>query len=74
MAKTVKQSGTTTKAATTRKPATRKTAEAKVTETPINYEQVALLAYKFWIERGRVDGHHEEDWYRAEQELRAKKA
>jgi hypothetical protein len=38
----------------------------------ITHDQVALLAHRFWIERGRKHGHHEEDWFRAEQELRAK--
>ncbi len=34
--------------------------------------EVAQLAHRYWHERGRADGHHEEDWYRAEQELRGK--
>ena len=37
-----------------------------------SHEQVAELARKYWAERGFEDGHHEEDWFRAEQELRAK--
>lgn len=37
-----------------------------------SYEQVAELARKYWAERGYKDGHHEEDWFRAEQELRSK--
>jgi hypothetical protein len=32
-------------------------------------EDVALLAYRFWSERGGVHGHHEEDWLRAVEEL-----
>jgi chromosome segregation ATPase len=35
-------------------------------------EQVAELAHKYWAERGYTDGGHEEDWRRAEQELRAR--
>ena len=37
-----------------------------------SHEQVADLARKYWAERGYKDGHHEEDWFRAEQELRGK--
>jgi hypothetical protein len=36
----------------------------------ISHEQVAELAHRFWNERGRAHGHHEEDWHRAEQLLR----
>jgi hypothetical protein len=38
----------------------------------VSEDEVAQLAHRYWHERGRVDGHHEEDWYRAEQELRGK--
>ena len=38
----------------------------------VSDDEVAQLANRYWHERGRVDGHHEEDWYRAEQELRGK--
>ncbi len=41
----------------------------KVTQVKITRQQVAELAHRFWNERGRQHGHHEEDWYRAEQEL-----
>jgi len=47
-------------------------AASKVTEMKLSHEQVARLAHHFWAERGRQHGHHEEDWYRAEQELRGK--
>lgn len=33
-------------------------------------EQIAELARKYWAERGWQDGHAEQDWLRAEQELR----
>ncbi len=33
-------------------------------------EEVAALAYQLWIERGSPHGSHDEDWYRAEQQLR----
>ena len=37
---------------------------------PVSHEQVARLAYRLWIESGRLHGHHEDDWLRAEKELR----
>jgi hypothetical protein len=45
---------------------------AHVIEIKVPHEQVAQLAHRFWAERGHQDGHHEEDWFRAEQELRGK--
>lgn len=36
------------------------------------HEQIAELARKYWAQRGYTEGHHEEDWFRAEKELRAK--
>ena len=39
-------------------------------EMKLSHEQVAQLAHRFWAERGHKHGHHEEDWFRAEQELR----
>lgn len=49
--------------------APKKTVKAKVTAIGVSHEQVALLAHRFWAERGRQHGHHEDDWFRAEQEL-----
>jgi HSP90 family molecular chaperone len=37
---------------------------------PVSEEQIARLAYRYWQERGCQHGHHDEDWARAEQELR----
>jgi len=45
---------------------------SNVTQMKLSHEQVARLAHQFWAERGRQHGHHEEDWFRAEQELRGK--
>jgi hypothetical protein len=42
-----------------------------VTQSQVRHDQIAQLAHRFWTERGGQHGHHEEDWYRAEQELRA---
>jgi hypothetical protein len=33
-------------------------------------EQIAELARKYWAERGWQDGYAEQDWLRAEEELR----
>ncbi len=45
---------------------------SNVTEMKISREQIAQLAHRFWTERGGQHGHHEEDWFRAEMELRSK--
>jgi hypothetical protein len=47
------------------------TAKGTVTQM-VSREEIARLAHQYWAERGHQDGHHEEDWYRAEQELRGK--
>ena len=47
-------------------------APSNVTEIGISREQVALLAHKYWAERGHQHGHHVEDWLRAEHDLRGK--
>jgi hypothetical protein len=33
-------------------------------------EEIARLAYAYWVERGCPDGSPEEDWFRAETVLR----
>jgi hypothetical protein len=62
--------------AKSRKAAAKKTAEpehpASIAGSGPTHEQIAELARKYWAQRGYTDGHHEEDWFRAEQELRAK--
>ena len=79
MAKSVKKPGAAPKvAAKPRKPAEKQPAAKKTVTSAhtngksISHDQVALLAHRFWTERGRVHGHHEEDWFRAEQALRSK--
>ena len=37
----------------------------------IDREQVAALAYQYWLDGGRREGTAEEDWLRAERELRS---
>ena len=83
MAKSPKKTDTAPKAAVKpRKPAAKKTnvlqmgkpVKAEVLQMEasvfISDDQVAELAHRFWNERGREHGHHEEDWFRAEQLLR----
>ena len=36
------------------------------------HEQVAQLAHSYFTQRGKLHGYHEEDWFRAEHELRQK--
>jgi hypothetical protein len=79
MAKSVKKSGAAPKAAAkSRKPKENNPAEKKTVSSTngngssVSHDQVAQLAHRFWNERGRVHGHHEEDWYRAEQALRSR--
>ena len=83
MAKSVKKADAAPKAAAKpRKPAAKK-ADILQMEAPksnsqreapksISHDQVAALAHRFWNERGRAHGHHEEDWFRAEELLRGK--
>jgi Protein of unknown function (DUF2934) len=36
--------------------------------------QIRMRAHELYEERGREDGHEEEDWFRAEAEIMQKKA
>jgi len=38
-------------------------------ESVSTYEKIALLAYRYWEERGRPGGSDQEDWFRAEREV-----
>ena len=76
MAETVKKAKAPAKPRKTTTPTTKKAAASKNTVqmpalTP-SHDQIAELARKYWAERGYTDGQHEDDWFRAEQELRAK--
>ena len=48
----------------------RKPAAKKQTTTAPSREEIARLAEKFWAERGRPEGSAEQDWLRAEEELK----
>jgi hypothetical protein len=52
-----------------RKPAAKKQTPA-ATPAPTR-EEIARLAEKYWAERGWPEGSPEQDWLRAEQELKA---
>jgi hypothetical protein len=41
-------------------------------ERSVPQEEVARLAHTYWKQRGGKHGHHMEDWFRAEQELRTR--
>lgn len=40
-------------------------------KSPIIADAIEELAYRYWLERGCPYGSPEDDWYRAERELRA---
>jgi hypothetical protein len=42
------------------------------TDTEISQEEIARLAYSFWEARGYQGGSPEQDWLRAEEELRGR--
>ena len=45
--------------------------ETRASNTDPEYDHIARLAYSYWQDRGCPDGSPEEDWFRAESELRA---
>jgi hypothetical protein len=61
---------TSTAATGTSAAATGTSAAAGSKASAPTHEQIAQLANRFWVERGRRHGHAEEDWLRAEAELR----
>ena len=40
----------------------------------LEHEEIARLAYSYWEARGSSPGSAEEDWYRAEEELKRRAA
>lgn len=74
MAKSVKKSGAAPKAAAKpRKTATKKAvASVNTNGSSVSHDQVAILAHRFFVERGHAHGFHEDDWFRAEQALRSR--
>ena len=43
------------------------------THAEVAKEDVAALAHSYWVERGYRHGSHDDDWIRAEQELKARR-
>jgi hypothetical protein len=41
-------------------------------EVPVDPETIVAMAYQFWLQRGCPVGTDQEDWYRAEAELKDK--
>jgi len=56
--------------AAAREPETPARTETIVTDRELSHEEIARLAYSLWEARGCQGGSPEEDWLRAEQELR----
>lgn len=54
------------------KPAPKKKAASKKVMQMVSQEEIARLAHQYWAERGGDHGQHEDDWFRAEQELMGK--
>lgn len=57
-------------------PAVEPAAAAEAAVAPVvlepSYEEIATLAYSYWEARGCQGGSSDEDWLRAEQELRSR--
>jgi SHS2 domain-containing protein len=51
-------------------PAKKKTVAEQVKAVTPSHEEIARLAQQYWAERGWQDGQAEQDWLRAEHELR----
>ncbi len=44
---------------------------AAAAERAVTSEDIALLAHSYWVARGYAPGSPEQDWLRAERELKA---
>jgi hypothetical protein len=49
-------------------PVTAETIETR--PVTVSHEEIRKLAHQYWIDGGHRHGHQQEDWQRAEQELR----
>ena len=41
-------------------------------DTDYGHQDIAELAYSLWIDRGKIEGSPDQDWFRAEEELAGK--
>ncbi len=57
-------------AKTTDKATTKRTSRRSMNADGPTNEQIAQRAFELFLARGGEHGHHEEDWLRAERELR----
>jgi hypothetical protein len=69
--KTTTRKAPTKKAAAAAAPAVEQTANAVIEKHIPSYHEIAQLAERFWVERGRPFGSAEIDWLRAESTLHA---
>ena len=53
-----------------REPETSARMDTVVTQRELSHEEIARLAYSLWEARGYQGGNPEEDWLRAEEQLR----
>jgi Protein of unknown function (DUF2934) len=62
------------KKTTPRKTAAKKKAAppADSSYIPLTHEEVELLAYQLWVDRGRPHGGDAKDWLHAEQQLKSR--
>ncbi|MFL5307024.1 MAG: DUF2934 domain-containing protein [Polyangia bacterium] len=51
------------------KQATESSATASASKTAPSYEAIAKRSYELYLQRGGLDGYHEQDWLQAEAEL-----
>ncbi|HUR36533.1 MAG TPA: DUF2934 domain-containing protein [Terriglobales bacterium] len=47
--------------------------DANPSDATIDADEVRRRAYELYVERGRLDGYHEHDWFSAEQEMKGRK-
>jgi hypothetical protein len=66
MSETLKKKTAQRKAATTKKATT----AAEPSNVPPTHQEVELLAYQLWVDRGHHHGDDAHDWLRAEEQLR----
>ncbi|MGB6973185.1 MAG: DUF2934 domain-containing protein [Terracidiphilus sp.] len=71
---TMRATAKTTNAVAAAKPKTtaKKKAMPAAAKPGITREAIAMLAHRYWAERGGSHGNDADDWLRAEQELRGK--